>query len=80
MVNSCLDYKFTKYFCPFFQHTSLYALLEKVDGIDQDIITWKQQELLSQEVYRFGYNITSNKLTSLIEVLDETSSDLTVYN
>ena len=62
------------------EKVSLYALLEKVDGIDQDIITWKQQELLSQEVYRFGYNITSNKLTSLIEVLDETSSDLTVYN
>ena len=62
------------------EKVSLYALLEKVDGIDQDIITWKQQELLSQEVYRFGYNITSNKLTSLIEVLNETSNDLTVYN
>lgn len=62
------------------EKVSLYALLEKVDGIDQDVVEWKQQELLSQEVYRFGYNITSNRLTSLIEALDETNSDLTLYN
>ncbi|MFK3990026.1 NACHT domain-containing protein [Psychrobacter sp. NPDC064578] len=62
------------------EKVSSYALLEKSDGIDQEVVEWKQKELLSKEAYRFGYNITENKLTSLIEVLDENSYGLTLFN
>lgn len=59
---------------------SFYALLKEVGAIDQDIIAWKQQEILSFEAHRYGYSITENKLTPLIELLKGESNEFTVFS
>ncbi|MFA6103473.1 MAG: NACHT domain-containing protein [Victivallaceae bacterium] len=48
---------------------SFYSILSAVNNIDKDIIAWKEKQNINQENVGYGYNIITNNLTPLSEIL-----------
>jgi hypothetical protein len=49
---------------------SLYAILNSLNKIDEDILAWKNKKGLKESHHYYGYNIIINNYTTLSDVLN----------
>lgn len=53
------------------EKVSFYSILSSINKIDKDILEWKSTQLSQESKDDYGYNILTNKISSVTEVLDE---------